>query len=82
MRVVVRTEQEQPAQLANTLNVIEKDVKRDALLTEENCSQFGEYIERDWQRWHDQQAEYRRWIYDAVKGNPQNLEPVAIILFY
>lgn len=81
-RVMVETERSQPEQLEKTLVIIDGNLHRDAELTRENVPEYGGYLRGDWNRWRSRPPVYGRWIHDATKGRPENLEPTAIWLFY
>jgi hypothetical protein len=81
-RIFVQNERDQPAQLAGTLKMIKGNLELDAQRSKENVPEYGGYLIHDLDHWRSRQADYPRWLYDAVKGNPANLEPVAIMLFY
>lgn len=82
-QLVERTEVGKCAQLAETTRIIESNIHRNCVQTAENPGEILEYLSQDWQRWHDRSTDYYgQMLYEAGKGNPGNLEPVAISLFY
>jgi hypothetical protein len=78
---VADREAENPGRLRADFKFIGNEIERDARRTADNMDKIGEYLQRDLERWNERQDDYLREAGRILRGNPENIEPAAIILF-
>lgn len=79
---IARSEASRPGKLRHTSARINQAIATDVERTRQNPSELSDYISRDAARWRQRQPEYRDAIERILRGEPERIEPDAIILFY
>lgn len=79
--MAARSEQSRPARLARTTAMIKERAETDVHNTQRNFRNIQFYIDRDLNRWPENQQRYQRWLGDVFEGKPENIEPVIVFMF-
>lgn len=68
--------------LQRTLALFQKEFEQDCAEIGREIHKLGEYLNYDLKRWQQRQRTYRELFWRMFSGNPENIEPTAVYMFY
>lgn len=80
--VAETSERSRPARLERTVAAIQARMDSSVQRTQRNAIAIERYWDRTWQLWEERQPRYRRDLERVFLGEPERIEPNAIIMFF